>query len=243
LNENSLVCVNKNSEVQNNELFVKGEFLNDPTFKLGSDEYFGSKPEYFEQTKVYHETDEEEEDVDIEADFKKDTLELLQASIENNVDPETVSMELNGLRLSYHATFSECIGNCMPVLLGEIKKKGVSLSNIQNILNHWSPLIKSITKSGSDELSLIGEIEKFCTEETEFRNSFHIFLQLLFKQEILKAESILDWAAEAEENDTEVNKKFLELTAKFIEFLKQTLEEDEDEEEEDEEEEDNDDDS
>jgi hypothetical protein len=67
LNENSLVCVNKNSEVQNNELFVKGEFLNDPTFKLGSDEYFGSKPEYFEQTKVYHETDEEEEDVDIEA--------------------------------------------------------------------------------------------------------------------------------------------------------------------------------
>lgn len=32
-------------------------------------------------------------------------------------------MEFNGTRLSHHATFTECINNSIPVILGLIKKK------------------------------------------------------------------------------------------------------------------------
>jgi len=64
--------------------------------------------DYYDQNAGYVEDDDEEEDNN-EADFKKDSLDLLHSSIKESIDPETMAMEYNGLRLSFHATFSECI--------------------------------------------------------------------------------------------------------------------------------------
>ncbi len=110
----------------------------------------------------------------------------MQASVEKDVNAENVAMELNGLRLSHHASFADCINTVTPFILDQIKNMPFGnanefVANMQKVINRWEPLIKYIIKGQSDEAQLIRDVEKYCLNEASFQQAFHLFIQVLIE--------------------------------------------------------------
>eukprot|EP01017_Pseudomicrothorax_dubius_P037320 TRINITY_DN5459_c0_g1_i6.p1 TRINITY_DN5459_c0_g1~~TRINITY_DN5459_c0_g1_i6.p1 ORF type:complete len:136 (+),score=41.31 TRINITY_DN5459_c0_g1_i6:356-763(+) len=113
------------------------------------------------------------------------------------------------------------------------------LASLNQFISTWGKLIiRFIDGNVENALVVVTELEKFCAETAkQFYNSFHLFLQFLYKTEALKDEMVIAWAESRRESDNEHAKHYLALCKQFIDWLQANEEEEEEEEDEEEEEE------
>ena len=94
----------------------------------------------------------------------KDVSDVINSGIEHKTDVEVLATELNGIRLTYSASPSQCISYAIPLILAEImklegKKIEEIVKNIQKVLKDWEKFIKFFSKEENEQIILVEEIE------------------------------------------------------------------------------------
>ena len=97
-------------------------------------------------------------------DFMKDVADVLASGIEHKSDVEVLAAELNGIRLTYGASSSECLSYSLPIILAEINKlegkdAAEKIKNVQKVLADWTSFIQFFLKEERDQMVLINEVE------------------------------------------------------------------------------------
>lgn len=161
---------------------------------------------------------------EVEETFRRAVLEI------PGVEQHHVIIEVNGLRLAYNMSFSDCAGALFHAILNlalEAPHAGPSelFINAQNVITKWRDLFKNYLKSEDDEVEVLLKFEEICQETgKEFAPIFSKVLEVLYDKDILTEEAILSWASEKQEAD-ESDKVFVKQSESFIQWLQEASEE------------------
>ncbi|KAL6560301.1 hypothetical protein OROGR_003860 [Orobanche gracilis] len=155
--------------------------------------------------------DSDEDANDDFAHFEREVEATFLRAVHENVKEDHVILEVNSLRLSYNLTSTDC----------ELVK------NVASIIAKRKRLLKDFLTSIDDEIEVILKFEEMCLESTkEYSTLFVQILNLLYDEDILQEDAILNWASEKEEAD-ESDKLFVKQAEKFIQWLNEASEEEE----------------
>ncbi|KAL3838343.1 hypothetical protein ACJIZ3_022934 [Penstemon smallii] len=177
--------------------------------------------------------DSDEDARDDSAHFNKEVEATFIRAVEENHKEEHVILEVNSLRLSYNLTSSDCTGALFYAMMKYASdmphgSSGELLKNVANVTAKWKKLLKYYLPSIDEEIEVILKFEEMCLEEStkELSPLFMQILNLLYNNDILQEEAILNWASEKEEAD-EADKHFLKQAEELIQWLKNASEEEE----------------
>jgi len=157
---------------------------------------------------------------------------------------ENLAIELNSLKFSHNATYSDCIQASTAVML-ENMKITTAMSDINLVqvfktaLKRWGPLFNKLSISTEEERVIIETMESTAYEDTEMGKklssdkAFRFLLQTMHDEDIVSEEAILEWADEREQ-DKEAKLYWIPAVQDFITWLKEVEEESDDDEDEDE---------
>ncbi|KAL4440778.1 hypothetical protein ABPG74_013759 [Tetrahymena malaccensis] len=204
---------------------------------------------------VHEEKEGSEEDIGQREDaifqsLAEDIRQIVQEALNDPPKTDHSTVEIHNLKVAENIEGWRCIQVFVPEILnGLIVKFKESanpqerISHIKTLLGNWNKLFRKFVHSDEDSLIFISEIEQFCIAHKDFYDFLHIFLQLLFQNEILTKEYILNWVNDRRNQSTDDQKHFLDLCKDFIEWLESDDDDEEEEEEEDPDGEDNEDDN
>ncbi|KAL6498835.1 hypothetical protein OROGR_028382 [Orobanche gracilis] len=146
--------------------------------------------------------DSDEDANDDFAHFEREVEATFLRAVHENVKEDHVILEVNSL-------------SC------ELVK------NVASIIAKRKRLLKDYLTSIDDEIEVILKFEEMCLESTkEYSTLFVQILNLLYDEDILQEDAILNWASEKEEAD-ESDKLFVKQAEKFIQWLNEASEEEE----------------
>lgn len=186
----SLFSLGKKDEIldiaTNNEYFEKGGFCE---VSLKNDEKFSDMN--FLDTELYEEESLKDDESDLEdaeetIDFFKEVCETIHRVHNKESTIQTVLFEINNLKFGENKTFADCISAFMPEILEELLKinenstPDIITKQIKETLEFWKPLMVEYSHSIEDGVFLIKEIIKFCNNNSRFKSSFHVILQVLY---------------------------------------------------------------
>ncbi|KAL6557126.1 hypothetical protein OROMI_017476 [Orobanche minor] len=157
--------------------------------------------------------DSDEDVTDDFAHFEKEVEATFLRAVHENVKQDHVILEVNSLRLSYNLTSTDCAGELV--------------KNVASVIAKRKRLLKEYLTSIDDEIEVILKFEEMCLESTkEYSTLFVQILNLLYDEDILQEDAILNWASEKEEAD-ESDKLFVKQAEKFVQWLNEASEEEE----------------
>ncbi|PSS24876.1 Translation initiation factor eIF-2B subunit epsilon like [Actinidia chinensis var. chinensis] len=163
--------------------------------------------------------------------FEKEVEATFLRAVHENIKEDHVILEVNSLRLSYNKTSVDCAGALfysMMKLAIETphSSAGDLINNATNVIGTWKKLLKYYLPSLDEEIEVILKFEEMCLESArEFSSIFVQVLHLLYDEEILQEDAILNWASE-KEGAEEADKVFLKQSKGFIQWLIEAPEED-----------------
>ncbi|CAA0374690.1 unnamed protein product [Arabidopsis thaliana] len=175
--------------------------------------------------------------------FEKEVEGTVLRAVEENIKVDLVTMEINGLRLSFNMESADCAGatffSMIKLALDTPHNSGSELyKNAASIITKWKDLLGFYAKKIDEQIEVIMKFEEMCQESPkELGPLFTQILHLLYDKDVLQEDAILRWEEEKAGAD-EADKVYLKQCDTFIQWLKEASEE-EDEDDEDEEEEDN----
>ncbi len=157
----------------------------------------------------------------------EETLEKLQHNIEAIAG---VGLEVMNLKLAENKSFDEATRAVYQCVLNKhFKIDQNDILGSLRYLTKFSPLIKKFIHEKKEMNSVIEITEEFCKKLKDIK--FHLITQLLFKEEILNEDVILDWFELKKNSENKDDKENVRLMEKFVEWLKEEEEESEDDEE------------
>lgn len=129
---------------------------------------------------------------------------------------------------------------CLQEGRAELMRRAVSQ------VQRWGDLLRKFLRSEEDQVELLLTAEEFCGEEGDYAGTgergaafatvFPQLLKLLYDEDVVVEEAVLQWADEKEHAEEE-EKAFLALAAPFVQWLRQAEEEESEEDSEESEEE------
>lgn len=186
----SVISLGKNGKVTdiptNDEFFEKGGFFE--SF-LNKNEEFNSEEklsqnEIFDDASLTDEASESENLAEI-VDFEKEVAETIRRIHSKESTIQTVLFEINNLKFGENKTFADCISAFMPEILGELLKipenatTDIIMKQLKETFDFWKPLMIEYSNALEDGVFLIKQLEKFCNENSRFKSSFHVILQVI----------------------------------------------------------------
>ncbi|KAI3451486.1 hypothetical protein Pfo_008151 [Paulownia fortunei] len=176
--------------------------------------------------------DSDEDVRDDSVHFEKEVEATFLRAVHESVKEDHVILEVNSLRLSYNLTSTDCAGALFYAMMKLALdtphgSPGELVKNVASVFAKWKKLLKYYLPSIDEEIEVILKFEEMCIESTkEYSTLFVQILHLLYDQDILQEDAILNWASEKEEAD-ESDKLFLKQAEKFIQWLNEASEEEE----------------
>ena len=180
----------------------------------------------------YHLESDEEDEVD-NNNFDAEVEETVAKLEENFGAAERVAMELINLRLAENKSFSECVESIFGDILRRVGHKEKEPLKFIAYLTNWLPLLNKFIIGTKEMHRAIEVIEQYCKDNRAI--SFHLIVQLLFKEELLREDVIIEWFDVRKLSTDDYDQKNIKLMEKFVEWLNEEEESDEDDEDDDEE--------
>lgn len=137
--------------------------------------------------------------------FMREASDLIMHAIETNYLIDNALLELNSLKFSCNASFSEC----RAVLVGSIftfikssESSSLDDSNsmakkIDDLLSRWSPLLMRFTQGTDEQIDLICCTQKSCQNMQDLELSFQYVIPSYYKNDVVEQESIVLWWQQA----------------------------------------------
>lgn len=178
------------------------------------------------------------------AKFMREGLDLVRHAIQTNYLLDNALLELNSLKFSCNATFSECRHVIIAALLDYLLSPSTSATTPtapsseeqQALVRKWAPLLARFTQGHEEQLQLIDGIQGACAERPGLERAFRNIIPMLFKEDVLEEEAIVQWLKVNE--ISQPNSIYVRQIRPFVEWLQQYDDEDETGDETDEEDED-----
>jgi len=176
--------------------------------------------------------------------FEKEVEGTVLRAVEENIKVDLVTMEINGLRLSFNMESADCAGatffSMIKLALDTPHNSGSELyKNAASIITKWKDLLGFYAKKIDEQIEVIMKFEEMCQEShKELGPLFTQILHLLYDKDVLQEDAILRWEEEKAGAD-EADKVYLKQCDTFIQWLKEASEEEDEDDEDEEEEEDN----
>nr|XP_043607455.1 translation initiation factor eIF-2B subunit epsilon [Erigeron canadensis] len=174
---------------------------------------------------------ESDDDIKDEAqDFEKEVEATFLRVFNGEVKEDNTVMEINALRLAYNMAIENCASalfySMMKSALKSAHKSPTELViNVKDVITRWGKLLKVYLPGVDEEIEVIMKFEEMCLESSkEYAPLFVRIMQLLYDQDIIQEDAILNWAKEKEDAD-ESDKVFLKQSEKFIQWLNEASEE------------------
>lgn len=172
--------------------------------------------------------DSDSEDEDLKVDYFVLINESVNKALENETRFEHLGIELSSIRMSENITSIQIVNAVMDIIFDIfLKNENNSIMNNIKSLSKWTKILSRFLISEQDFIDFINKIETFCNKNNDYK--IHLFLQLLYQENILEDYHILDWEQRKLEENSEFGNYCLKLMEQFLDYLK---EEDDDEEEE-----------
>uniref|UniRef100_A0A7N0TQL7 Translation initiation factor eIF2B subunit epsilon n=1 Tax=Kalanchoe fedtschenkoi TaxID=63787 RepID=A0A7N0TQL7_KALFE len=181
-------------------------------------------------------SDDDDDDIEEVQDdtslFQKEVEATFLRAVHENVAQSHIVLEVNALRLSFNMTFLDCASalfySMIKLALDTPHNSSVDLrTSAAALIRKWKKLLKGYLTSIDEEIEVILKFEEMCLESKELAPSFTQLLHLMYDEDIVQEESILNWAAE-KENADEKDKEFVKQAEQFLQWLKEAPEEDDD---------------
>ncbi|KAH3688062.1 hypothetical protein WICPIJ_000955 [Wickerhamomyces pijperi] len=162
-----------------------------------------------------------------EENFEKEAIATLERALDQNHDIDTALLELNTLRMSMNVTYHEVRSATLSTLLKRIEHfiETDTLNTKQateKIFKQWGPLFQRQVFEESEQVDLLNIANGLVAKSSTLDDSVMLYvLSILYDQEIVEEEQILEWY--------HGNKIANPLVKRFIDWLEEA-EEDSDEE-------------
>ncbi|RWS11581.1 translation initiation factor eIF-2B subunit epsilon-like protein [Dinothrombium tinctorium] len=142
---------------------------------------------------------EEEEEIDDTKIFYNEVLDSFQRGFDENVASENLILEVNSSKHAYNIPIKE-LGFLvtravleMPKSLVESKSSGDYSSNLDSVLNKFTPVIKNYIKSAESQLIFLMAAEEFTLLHQLGGSVFYKILKFFYDKDILEEDVILQW--------------------------------------------------
>lgn len=178
---------------------------------------------------------DEENDAD-DNNFDSEVEETVAKLEENFEIAERVAMELINLKLAENKSFSQCVEAIFGDILKRVGNKEKEALKFIGYLTKWLPLLNKFIIGVPEMQRAVEVVEGYC--RTNKTIGFHLIIQLLYKEEMLKEDVIIQWFDGKKESQDEFDAKNVKNMEKFVEWLQEEGESEEEDDEEEEEEED-----
>lgn len=160
---------------------------------------------------------EEQSDDELEdplADFTKELDDLFQNFLQKqgqspgNQFMKSLIMEIKSLRLTNNINSTDVVNKTFNMVMDSVLLKQIESTQgkasqvakaIQGTLDTYIPIFEEFVNGDSEQATLINEIEKLCASKDSLKAMFHIFMQCLFKQEILGKQAVKKWGERTEQ--------------------------------------------
>ena len=164
--------------------------------------------------------------------FAQEVKDTFKRGVAESHDHDNIVLEINSLRMAYNKTFSECGGLVLRELLllalggADSSPKGLLKMVLQEV-KKWGSLLKRFVYESDDGVELLLTLEEMCEEPNgiRFRQLFPNIIKALYDYDVVDEEGFLQWAEEKQHADAE-DRKYLDASAKFIQWLQEADEED-----------------
>ena len=166
------------------------------------------------------------------AKFMHDGLDLMRHAIETNYAIDNAILELNSLKFSCNASFSECRRVIVRALIEAIAP--VSQQDADKLLGRWSVLLCRFTHGSEEQVDLIDAVQAACQEQIDkginclSPKAFQNVNTILYKNDVLEEEAILRWY----EKHVHEGTVYVRQLKGFVLWLQQSDDDEEEEEEE-----------
>lgn len=162
--------------------------------------------------------------------FEDEVKAVVRRQLDEGHSIEFARVEINSLKFSNNKSFADCIFSVVPELIESVlEQQDLKIQDIigrlDKLLSEYSEILKTFIISANEESCLIECIEKCWIDHVKLHSGFHLLLQIVWKAKLLPNEALIKWSETQIEDSHELRKKFIELSAKFIQHLK-SLEDD-----------------
>jgi translation initiation factor eIF-2B subunit epsilon len=156
--------------------------------------------------------------------FFRDAFDLMKHAIETDYVIDNALLEINGLKFSCNATFSECRQVILRALFEFIDPNAMPKSTDKLFLK-WAPLLARFTQGIEEQVDLIGAVKETCVSHSGLERSFQFAIPVLYKTDVLEEDAIMVWF----QNNEATNSLFVRQIRGFVQWLQQDDESEEDE--------------
>eukprot|EP00762_Andalucia_godoyi_P007223 ANDGO_08100.mRNA.1 putative translation initiation factor eIF-2B subunit epsilon len=177
-----------------------------------------------------------------------ESIDTIKRAVSENISVPDALHEVNGLKFAYDASFQMCTRGVLTGMLTVSKdtSNGSSakfLQNLQKILTGYSALLTTYASDHTQQLAVIGHLEKFFDQNVSLSPCFVKSLHFLYESDVLSEDSIVAWSKfvspqassaddVADDSPNAVSKnrrKYVDSSAVFLKWLAEAEEESEDE--------------
>lgn len=160
--------------------------------------------------------------------FLHDALDLMTHAIASNYLLDNAMLELNGLKFSCNASFSECRLVILRALYGFIP--ATDMKGVDLLVEKWAPLLARFTQGVEEQIDLIDAVQKVGEAQSGLDRAFPRVIPLLYKMDVLEEEAILEWYDRHLGGD-DAETLAVRQIARFVEWLREASDDDTAEEE------------
>lgn len=155
--------------------------------------------------------------------FMDDAYDLMKHAIESDYLVDNAMLEINGLKFSCNANFSECRFVIIKALFDFIDPRSIPKS-VDTLLLKWSSLLARFTRGVAEQIDLINAIQSACQSHQGLERSFQNLVPVLYKNDIVEQEAVVEWFQEHEET----NSLYIRQIRGFVQWLQQEEDDDDD---------------
>jgi translation initiation factor eIF-2B subunit epsilon len=169
----------------------------------------------------------------VTARFFQEMSETVERCVEDNIDVDTIALEINSLKLAYERTFTSARTGVVRGLVSTVLRKQCSGSTsgawraVSKTFTAWRGLVEKFSSGDSPERrrELVHDMANLLSED----GTMLMFVwRALYDIDVVDGDAILGWVRDARLNAVEgsTNARLLRDSAVFIEWLEESDEED-----------------
>eukprot|EP00163_Fabomonas_tropica_P029935 TRINITY_DN6601_c0_g1_i2.p1 TRINITY_DN6601_c0_g1~~TRINITY_DN6601_c0_g1_i2.p1 ORF type:complete len:653 (-),score=120.90 TRINITY_DN6601_c0_g1_i2:167-2125(-) len=184
---------------------------------------------------------EEEEEtrrgsLDVDTQFNTEVSQTMARGIKKNIADSNLAVELNSLKMAYDRTQEDLGGSILRALLNllNVDAGKAGLAEWQGLVEKGGPWVVKYVQAKDDQVELIFIIQEHIMEGNAPISHFPFILQILYEEDVLSEEAIMQWAEEQADGDAE-EREYVTKAQPFLTWLAEAEEESDDDDDDDDE--------
>merc|ERR1712216_225694 len=133
--------------------------------------------------------------------FEKEVEDIVRRGVEEAVNPDNISMEVNGRKFAHDKSFGDCAVVMLPTIFGTLaptETRKEAFTAVTTLIETWKPLMCKFARNTSDQKECIVALEAWVTSGPWKAHKLMMpLIKACYDQDVFSDEAILDWAAEA----------------------------------------------